>query len=93
MDQRTDLYSAGAVLFECVTGRVVYELHSLGELAAVHLRQAPPDPSTFNPAISRELSSVILRALAHRPADRWQSAAELLHALETCVTPSAAKGA
>ncbi|MBA3497669.1 MAG: protein kinase [Gemmatimonadales bacterium] len=93
VDQRTDLYSAGAVLFECVTGRLVYDLHSLGELATMHLRQAPPDPSTFNPAISRELSSVILRALAHRPADRWQSAAELLHALETCVTPSAAKGA
>ena len=82
VDPRTDLYSTGAVLFECVTGRMVYDLHSLGELAAVHMRQAPPDPSIVNPGIPRSLSNVIMRALAHRPEDRWQSAAELLSALE-----------
>jgi serine/threonine-protein kinase len=82
VDQRTDLYAAGAVLFECLTGRLVYAGASLAELGAVHLRQAPPDPVTFNPAVPPELSRIILRALSHRPDDRWPSAADLLRALE-----------
>ncbi len=82
VDQRTDLYAAGAVLFECLTGRLVYAGASLAELGAVHLRQAPPDPVTFNPAVPPDLSRIILRALAHRPDDRWPSAADLLRALE-----------
>jgi eukaryotic-like serine/threonine-protein kinase len=82
VDQRTDLYAAGAVLFECLTGRLVYAGASLAELGAVHLRQSPPDPATYNPTIPAELSRIILRALAHRPADRWPSAADLLRALE-----------
>ena len=82
VDQRTDLYAAGAVLFECLTGRAVYDSVSLPELGAVHLRQSPPDPATLNPAIPPELSRIILRARAHRPDDRWPSAAELLRALE-----------
>ena len=83
VDQRTDLYAAGAVLFECLTGRMVYDSASLGELGAFHLRQAPPDPAALNPGIPPELSRIILRALAHRPDDRWPSAGELLLALES----------
>ena len=83
VDQRTDLYAAGAVLFECLTGRVVYDSTSLPALGAVHLRQAAPDPTSLNPDIPPELARIILKALAHRPADRWATAAELLRALET----------
>jgi serine/threonine-protein kinase len=80
VDGRTDLYAAGAVLFECVTGRLVFHR---AEMAAISLRESPPDPSTLNPAVPPELSRIILRALAPRPEDRWQSAGELLRALET----------
>ncbi|HUR93035.1 MAG TPA: protein kinase [Gemmatimonadales bacterium] len=83
VDQRTDLYATGAVLFECVTGRVVFDTPNLAELGAVHLRGAPPDPSSINPGVPPQFSQVIRRALAHRPEDRWQSATELLRALES----------
>jgi len=69
------------VLFECVTGKVVFDRPGVA-LAAVHMRDAPPDPATFNPAVPHELSRIILRALASRPEDRWQTAGELLRALE-----------
>jgi len=82
VDARTDLFAAGAVLFECVTGQVAFNRPSLAELGAQHLRELPRDPSTLNPDVSPQLSRVILRALAREPKDRWQSAAALLQALE-----------
>jgi eukaryotic-like serine/threonine-protein kinase len=82
VDVRADLYATGAVLFECVTGRPVYEAPSVMALLSRHLVQPPVDPSSLNPDVSATLSKVILRALARRPEDRWASAAELLHALE-----------
>ncbi len=82
VDGRTDLYATGAVLFECVTGRPVFEAPSVMALISRHLDEAPPDPSTLNPEVSAALSQVILRALARRPEHRWQAASELLHALE-----------
>jgi HAMP domain-containing protein/predicted Ser/Thr protein kinase len=82
VDGRTDLYAVGAVLFECVTGRMVFNRAGMAELAAVHLHESPPDPATLNPDVPPYLSRIILRALARRPEDRWQSAAELLRALE-----------
>jgi len=82
VDGRTDLYAVGAVLFECVTGRLVFNRPGMAELAAVHLGESPPDPATLNPDVPPYLSRIILRALARRPEDRWQSAADLLHALE-----------
>jgi HAMP domain-containing protein len=82
VDQRTDLWATGAVLFECVTGRLVFDSPNLGDLGAFHLRQRPPDPAALNAEVSPEFSRIILRALAHRPSDRWQTAAELLRALE-----------
>jgi serine/threonine-protein kinase len=82
VDQRTDLWATGAVLFECVTGRLVFDSPNLSDLGVFHLNRKPPDPSSLNPDVSVELSRIILRALAHRPGDRWQSAGELLTALE-----------
>ena len=82
VDHRNDLYAAGAVLYECVTGRVVFEGTSMGEIAAVPLRETPPDPESLNARVPATLSAIILRALARRPDDRWESAGEPLHALE-----------
>jgi len=82
VDGRADLYATGAVLFECVTGRPVFEAPSLVALLARHLEDTPPNPRSFNAAVPESLSAVILRALARRPDDRWSSAAELLRALE-----------
>jgi serine/threonine-protein kinase len=83
VDQRTDLWATGAVLYECVTGRLVFDPPNLSELGVYHLNRRPPDPSVLNREVPAEFSRIILRALAHRPADRWQTAADLLKALET----------
>ncbi|MBA2458509.1 MAG: serine/threonine protein kinase, partial [Gemmatimonadales bacterium] len=83
VDARTDLYATGAVLFECLTGRPVFEAPSLPALLARHVQDRPPDPSALNSEVPESLSRVILRALARRPDERWPSASELLHALES----------
>jgi serine/threonine protein kinase len=82
VDARADLYATGAVLFECVTGRPVFEAPSLVALLARHLEDAAPDPRKLNDEVPESLSRVILKALERRPGDRWATAAQLLHALE-----------
>jgi eukaryotic-like serine/threonine-protein kinase len=82
VDGRTDVYGTGAVLFECVTGRPVFEAPSVMVLISRHLKEAPPDPTTLNPEVPPALSQVILRALARRPEQRWPGAGEFLRALE-----------
>jgi serine/threonine-protein kinase len=82
VDGRADLYATGAVLFECVTGRPVFEAPSLVALLARHLDDAPPNPRELNADIPESLAGVILRALARKPQDRWATASQFLHALE-----------
>jgi serine/threonine protein kinase len=83
VDARADLYATGAVLFECLTSRPVFEAPSVPALIARHLEDQPPDPVTLNPDVPPQLGQVILRALARRPEERWQSASDLLNALES----------
>jgi len=82
VDGRADVYATGAVLFECVTGRPVFEAPSLVALLARHLNDAPPDPRVVNAAVPEPLGRAILRALARKPDERWPGAREFLHALE-----------
>jgi eukaryotic-like serine/threonine-protein kinase len=82
VDGRADLYATGAVLFECVTGRPVFEAPSLVALLARHLEDTAPDPRKMNTDVPESLSRVILRALARRPEHRWPTAGEFLQALE-----------
>jgi HAMP domain-containing protein len=82
VDGRADLYATGAVLFECLTGRPVFEAPSLVALLARHLEDTAPDPRQLNAAVPESLARVILRALSRRPADRWPTAGHFLHALE-----------
>jgi HAMP domain-containing protein/tRNA A-37 threonylcarbamoyl transferase component Bud32 len=82
VDGRADLYATGAVLFECVTGRAVFEAPSLVALLARHLEDVAPDPRTLNAEVPDTLARVILRALERRPENRWPTAVQFLHALE-----------
>lgn len=82
IDRRADIYAAGAVLFECLTGRPVFEAPNLISLAARHLDQSPPDPRSLNEEVPEALASIVLKALAKQPEDRWQSAGDFLRALE-----------
>jgi serine/threonine-protein kinase len=81
LDPRADLYAAGVVLFECVTGKVPFEAETTWALVAKHLEEQPPDPRDSNPEVPGPLAVVILKAMAKKPGDRYASAAEMHDAL------------
>jgi HAMP domain-containing protein len=83
VDGRADIYATGTVLFECVTGRRVYEASTAMALLNHILSNEPlPDPAALNPEVPAAFARAILRSLERKPADRWQTASEFLHALE-----------
>jgi serine/threonine protein kinase len=82
LDPRSDLYSAGVVLFECVSGRVPFEADTPWALIAKHLEEVPPDPRSLNAEVPDTLAAVILKAMGRKPEDRYQSAAEMYGALD-----------
>jgi len=81
LDARSDLYSAGVVLFECLTRRLPFEAATTYAVIAKQLEGAPPDPRTLNQDVPEALAHVILRAMAKEPVDRYQTAAEMHDAL------------
>ena len=85
LDPRSDLYAAGVVLFECLTGRVPFEAETTWALVAKHLEEQPPDPRKFNADVPGELAAVILKAMAKEPADRYATASEMHDALARVV--------
>ena len=82
VDQTSDLYSTGIVLYELLTGTVPFTGETPVEIAMKHLSQVPAPPSTHRPEIPRDLDYVALRALAKDPADRYHSAEEMDSDLE-----------
>jgi beta-lactam-binding protein with PASTA domain/predicted Ser/Thr protein kinase len=82
VDPRSDLYSAGCLLFELCTGRPPFVADSPVAVAYQHVREAPPRPSSLNPAIGEALDRVILHSLAKDRETRYQSAAEFRADLE-----------
>jgi hypothetical protein len=82
VDGRTDLYAAGVVLYEMLTGEVPFVARSPAEALEMHAYTPAPAPSTRNAALDPRLDVVILRALAKDPAARYQCAADMVEALE-----------
>ena len=88
IDQRADIYAVGALGYEILTGRPPFTGKSAAEILAAQVTQAPEPLETRRPACPAPLAQVIMRCLEKRPADRWQTADELLTALEPLATPS-----
>jgi serine/threonine-protein kinase len=79
----TDLYSLGAVLFEMLTGRTVFEGESAMAVAHKQAFEAPPNPRDLRPDIPAALAAIVLRCLEKEPRARYASAAEVRTALLT----------
>jgi beta-lactam-binding protein with PASTA domain/serine/threonine protein kinase len=78
----SDLYSAGVVLYEMLTGKVPFTGDSAIEIAMKHVNELPKPPSSLRPEIPPELDQIVLRALAKDPEDRYQTAEEFIEDLE-----------
>ncbi|GAA2868685.1 Stk1 family PASTA domain-containing Ser/Thr kinase [Pseudonocardia halophobica] len=77
VDARSDVYAAGCVLFELLTGEPPFTGDTPVAVAYQHVREDPRRPSDVNPQIPPSLDAVVLKALSKNPANRYQSAAEM----------------
>ncbi len=80
-DRRSDIYSLGVTLFEMVSGRPPFEADSAMTLMMMHVNDPVPDPRALNPDVPDDLVTVIEKALAKDPNDRYQTAAQMAAAL------------
>lgn len=82
VDNRSDLYSLGVVMYEMMTGRAPYDGESPVAVAIQHINGGAPMPSTLNPNIPGGLEQIIMKAMAVDPDQRYSSATEMLVDLE-----------
>ena len=78
VDARSDLFALGALLYECAAGRPAFAGRTPLEIAGQVLHVDPLPPSRHNPRVPPEVDRIVMKALAKRPADRYQSAAEFV---------------
>ncbi|HZA73089.1 MAG TPA: Stk1 family PASTA domain-containing Ser/Thr kinase [Propionibacteriaceae bacterium] len=77
VDARSDIYSAGCLMYELLVGRPPFVGDSPVSVAYQHVRETPVPPSQLDPVITPDIDTVTLKALAKDPADRYQSAREM----------------
>jgi maltose-binding protein MalE len=82
VDARTDIYALGIVLFQLVTGRVPYDADTPLATMLKHINDPLPSARALNPACPESLERVLLKALAKRREDRYESANDMAAALE-----------
>ena len=82
VDDRSDLYSLGTVMYEMITGRPPYDGESPVAVAIQHINGGARMPSTLNPNIPGGLEQIIMKAMAHEPADRYNSATAMLYDMD-----------
>ncbi len=82
VDDRSDIYSLGTVMYEMMTGRPPYNGESPVAVAIQHINGGAAMPSTFNPNIPGGMEQIIMKAMAHDPADRYASATAMLYDMD-----------
>jgi len=81
-DRRSDLYSLGATLYELLTQRTLFQGSTRGGLAEQILYVAPEAPSKVDPRVPRDLETIVLKAIAKEPVERYRTADEMAEDLQ-----------
>jgi serine/threonine-protein kinase len=88
VDQRADIYAFGVMAYELLTGRPPFTGLSPQQVLAAHVTSTAEAVTARRPSIPPVLATLIMKCLEKKPADRWQSAEELVPMLESVLTPS-----
>jgi tetratricopeptide (TPR) repeat protein len=88
VDHRADIYAVGVVAYELLAGQLPFRGPTAQAVVAAHLADAPEPVDAHRSSITPTLAALVMRCLEKLPADRVQSAEDLLHALEAMATPS-----
>jgi eukaryotic-like serine/threonine-protein kinase len=86
-DHRADIYALGVLGYEILAGRPPFIGPSPQAIVAAQLTQPAPPLAESRPSVAPALAALVMRCLEKRPADRWQSTAELLDAIEALAAP------
>ncbi|HUS30260.1 MAG TPA: protein kinase [Kofleriaceae bacterium] len=82
VDGRADIYSLGCILFEMLLGVAPFDYDSWAELVSAHLKETPPRPSELDPAIPKDVETLVTKMLSKKPTDRHRSMEELAQSIE-----------
>jgi serine/threonine-protein kinase len=82
VDSRADIYSLGCILFELCTGQPPFSGEGEGDLFVAHIREKPPTIASLASGVPKEIEDLVQRMLAKAPADRVQTASELIKLID-----------
>ncbi len=88
VDHRADIYAVGVMAYELLAGRTPFQGATPQAVLAAHVTEEPDPVSKHRDQASGDLEALVMKCLAKQPADRWQSADEMLPHLETLATSS-----
>jgi serine/threonine-protein kinase len=80
VDARSDIYSLGITMYQMLTAELPFQ-GDTSSVMAQHITRPAPAPSIINASVSKELDAVVLKMLAKKPEERYQTAADLIKAL------------